>query len=113
MSAPQKLPPAEVGKAATKDKRPTAAEKRRQEAQVRSQFAHSGQAAWVFQMEDAPVFRPTPAELEDPIKYIQSIQLEAAKYGKQRSPDSCVCLSCISLHSCNADQRTLCSPNVC
>ena len=65
-------------------KRIKSADKRNQEAQVRSQFAQSDKAEWVSQVQEAPTYRPTADELEDPIKFIQSIQAEAAQYGQFR-----------------------------
>lgn len=38
--------------------------------------------AWLKDMKDAPTYYPTAQEFEDPMRYIQSIQAEASKYGK-------------------------------
>lgn len=43
--------------------------------------SHRSIAAWIQELPDAPVFRPTPQQFEDPIAYIRSIQGAAAQYG--------------------------------
>ena len=38
--------------------------------------------AWLADMKDAPIFYPTSEEFQDPMRYIQSIQAEASKFGR-------------------------------
>ena len=38
--------------------------------------------SWLQNMTDAPTYYPTSEEFKDPLKYIQSIQAEACKFGE-------------------------------
>ena len=43
---------------------------------------HSNGGEWVYRVPDAPVFHPTEEEFKDPMRYIQSIQSEASRWGE-------------------------------
>lgn len=45
---------------------------------------HKQQAAWMDRLPEAPTFRPTREQFEDPLAYIRSIQQEAAAHGAKR-----------------------------
>lgn len=38
-------------------------------------------ASWLADIAEAPIYRPSAAEFADPLRYIASIQREAATYG--------------------------------
>lgn len=46
---------------------------------------HKRQAAWMERLPEAPTFRPTREQFEDPLAYIRSIQQEAAAHGAKQS----------------------------
>ena len=43
---------------------------------------HGNGGEWVYRVPDAPVFHPTEEEFKDPMRYIQSIQSEASRWGE-------------------------------
>lgn len=49
--------------------------------QSRELLEHVKKCSWLHSMDEAPVYRPTPQEFEDPMAYIQSISAEASKFG--------------------------------
>lgn len=46
---------------------------------------HEQQAAWMDRLPEAPTFRPTREQFQDPLAYIRSIQQEAAQFGAGRA----------------------------
>lgn len=42
-------------------------------------------ASWLAGMDEAPTFHPTAEEFQDPLRYISSIQREAAAYGANKA----------------------------
>ena len=43
--------------------------------------AHHDNLAWMARVPEAPTYRPTAEQWQDPLAYIRSIQPEAAQYG--------------------------------
>jgi hypothetical protein len=59
--------------------------------------------AWIHELQDAPVYYPTPEQFADPIGYIRSIQGKAAKYGAW--PGCGTSMLLLSLRCCCVDAQ--------
>lgn len=75
--------------------------------QSKEQLEHIKKCAWLHCVDEAPVFRPTAQEFEDPMAYIQSISAEASNFGICKIvPPFFASTSCFKALKCNTKART-------